>query len=491
MNKYNLEDRGDTPIYEFLYKSIRDDIRSGILRAGEKMPSKRMLAHEYGVSLITVQNAYEQLVMEGYLDSVMRKGYYVADIVPVSVIGGDDRMVDGSGNRSDAGKNTTSGDRRKPALKDIMGCEGRSDECIDLTTGRIRCGNFPYGTWSRLMRKTLADEESSFLQKPESTGLYELRVAISDYLRTEKGLMYDPENIVIGAGTEYLYTMVVWLLGRNGMYAVEDPGHLTVSRIFEANGVKVLYIPVDSEGFSIMDLNVTNPLAIHISPSHQFPTGMVMPAKRRHDIIEWAKVHNCYIIEDDYDSEFRYQGRPVPAMAGLDRDHVIYMNTFSRTLSPSVRIAYMALPDALAKLCREKLGFMTCPVSVADQMTLAKFIDGGYYTRHISRMKKFYHINRDRILEEIKNSGFGNCVDIRGEGTGLHFLMEVKDKNVDMEKYIHSLYDRGIHIKRVSDYSKRSSTQYERLLIFSYSHILPEELPGVFDEMKEEILSCR
>ena len=471
MQKYNLETRGDMPIYEFLYKSIRDDIKSGILRAGEKLPSKRTLAAEYKVSLITVQNAYEQLIMEGYIDALTRKGYFVADIVPVSV--SDDMRTDD--------KHHVKAD----AIHDNGSNKGGDAPKTDLSTGRIRYGNFPYVTWSKLMRKTLADEESSFLLKPENTGLYELRCALSDYLRAEKGLMYSPDNIVIGAGTEYLYTMVVWLLGRNGMYAVEDPGHLTVSRIFEANGVRVLHIPVDDRGFSIDDLNVTNPLAIHISPSHQFPTGVVMPAKRRHDIIEWAQVHDCYIIEDDYDSDFRYQGRPIPAMAGLDKEHVIFMNTFSRTLSPSVRIAYMALPDALAKLCREKLKFLTCPVSVADQMTLARFISGGFYSRHLSRMKKYYHTNRDKILSQIEESGFGKHMEIRGEDIGLHFLMEIKEKDIDMDGYLRLLEQKGITIKRVSDYSYHNVSQYERLLIFNYSHILPEELPRVLEAMEE------
>ena len=233
------------------------------------------------------------------------------------------------------------------------------------------------------MRKTLLDEEGKFLLSTGNRGIFNFWESIAEYLAESRGLICDPDNIIIGAGTEYLYTMLMMLFGRNGMIAIEDPGHKGV-KDFESNGVRVLHIPADRDGFDVDSLNTTNITAIHISPSHQFPTGIVMPARRRHSIIDFAKKNNCYVIEDDYDSEFRYHGKPIPAMASLDSEHVIYMNTFSKTLAPSVRIAYMVLPEKLSRMYDEKLGFMTCPVSGMEQYTpLNQFISGGILSADI------------------------------------------------------------------------------------------------------------
>ena len=459
MKTFNLDNRGKTPIYEYLYKCIRDEIREGNLKKGEKLPSKRNLASIYGISIITVENTYEQLLLEGYITSAQKKGYFVSDIAPISI--------------------------PEAKTNNVRNISVSYDKKSDLSSNQIMYDNFPYSTWSRIMRKTLLDEEGKFLQSPGNKGIYELRESIAKYLSESRGLICSPDNIIIGAGTEYLYTMLMQLFGRNGMIAIEDPGHVKVTRIFEANGVRVLHIPVDKDGFDVDSLNTTNITAIHLSPSHQFPTGIVMPAKRRHEIIDFAKKNDCYIIEDDYDSEFRYHGKPIPAMASLDSAHVIYMNTFSKTLAPSVRIAYMVLPDKLAKMYDEKLGFMTCPVSGMEQYTLNQFISGGYFGRHINRMRNYYRKHRDDILNCLMNSKFGKYINIHEENSGLHFLIEIKKKGFDMESYVKRLSKESIIIKPVNDYSYVPMKKYEKTIVFNYSDISVKELSGILNTMNE------
>ncbi|MCR5634077.1 MAG: PLP-dependent aminotransferase family protein [Lachnospiraceae bacterium] len=460
MKTFEIDKRGRTPIYEYLYRCIRDEICEGRLKKGEKLPSKRNLASLYGISIITVENTYAQLLLEGYITSVQKKGYFVSDIAPIS-----------------------------PSVKKNINVKNNSDIFInkksDLSSNQIMYDNFPYSTWSKIMRKTLLDEEGKFLLSTGNKGIFDLRESIAEYLSESRGLICDPNNIIIGAGTEYLYTMLMQLFGRNGMIAIEDPGHIKVSRIFESNGVRVLHIPVDRDGFDVESLNTTNITAIHISPSHQFPTGIVMPARRRHSIIDFAKKNNCYIIEDDYDSEFRYHGKPIPAMASLDTEHVIYMNTFSKTLAPSVRIAYMVLPEKLSGMYDEKLGFMTCPVSGMEQYTLNQFIAGGYFDRHINRMRNYYRKHRDDILNCLKGSELGKHINIHEENAGLHFLIEIRKSNFDMGRYVRRLAKENIVIKPVNDYSYVPMKKYEKSIVFNYSDISVKELSDILKAMYE------
>ena len=318
---YQIEARGNKPIYKYLYECIRDDIRKGKIAKGERLPSKRVLASGLKISVITVENAYSLLEEEGYIRTVEKKGFYVED----DIIGNPDRVSETT--RKEAGKEAT--------------------VFLDLSTNYISADSFPFDAWSRLSRRVLLDREESFLHSPYGTGVPELREAISRYLYEEKGIEASPDNILIGPGTEYLHHILIQLLGRNNLVAVEDPGYKKVGMIYESNGVRVLHIPVDDEGMMIDKLPPSGVKLIHISPSHHFPTGCIMPADRRKKLIRLADEQDAYIIEDDYDSEFRFPQRPIPNMYSLGSDKVIYMNTFTRSLAPSVRIAYMILPEKL------------------------------------------------------------------------------------------------------------------------------------------------
>ncbi len=461
MLTYDLNNRGKMPMYEYLYQCIKKDIVTGKLKANEKLPSKRQLAENLGISLITIQNAYEQLLVEGYLYTLERRGYFVSEI--------DIKDL------TETKKVATGTEQEK-----------NNDIRVDFTSGHILYDHFPYSSWAKLMRKTLLDEQGAFLESPHHQGVYDLRKAISEHLREFRGLEVNPEHIVIGAGTEYLYSMIVQLVGRSGMIAVEDPGHLKVTQVYESCGIKVLHIPVDHHGMSIDALKNAHVTAIHISPSHQFPTGIVMSASRRHGLIRLAREMECVIIEDDYDSEFRFVGKPISTLKSLDDDNVIYMNTFSRTLSPSIRISYMVLPEKLMERYQKKMSFYSCTVSGMEQYTLASFISEGYYGRHINRMRNYYRTHRNEILETIRTSHLFRFVSIEEENAGLHFILRI-NQEIDDEQYALRLLQQGIKINPVSHYCFRPQKNYEHCFIINYASVDVPKMKEVLEIMYEEL----
>lgn len=450
MLTYNLENEEGTPLYESLYNYIKRDIVNGTLKSGDKLPSKRKMAANHNISVITVENAYEQLILEGYIESVEKKGYFVEALSENRPVPADKAFI-------------------PPAVSDIE----KENIFIDFTKNTVANTLFPSATWARLVRARLLDDSEVLLSAHERTGVFELREAISKHLAGYRGLNINPNNIVIGAGTEYLYGLIVQLLGRNRMIAVEDPGHLKVSQVYESNGVRVLHIPIDSSGLSVTALQDKKVAAVHISPAHHFPTGVVMPATRRYELLDWAQENGSIVIEDDYDSEFRFSGKPIPTLTSLDRENVIYMNTFSKTLTSSIRIAYMVLPDRLMKVYREKLGFYSCTVSGIEQFALADFIKGEYYERHLNRMRNYYRGYRASILEAIKKSDISKKIEIKEENSGLHFLISFKSDKTD-DEIISDLRYNGIVIGCVGDYCYNEYGQFEHKLIINYSDVNSE-----------------
>lgn len=391
-------------LYEQLYEDIKRDILDGKLADGSKLPSKRAQAERLGVSVITVENAYSQLLAEGYIAARERSGYYVCagdicDALPV----------------------------RTPEETEDDIPEGSVQEASSQNTV------FPFSVWTRLMRAVILEKNSAMLASVPPGGAPELQRAISAHLKAFRGINVPPHRIIVGAGTEYLNDLLVKLLGNNLTYAVENPGYHKPARIYRLNGALCLPVSLDEQGMSAEELYYKNVEVAHISPAHHFPTGVVMPISRRMELMRWASQRNGYIIEDDYDSEFRWSGRPVPAMFGLDTSgRVIYMNTFSMTIAPSVRIGYICLPAELYERWHERMSFITCPVPAFEQYTLARFIEGGHFERHINRMRKHYRKIREYTLELAENFGAENSAP---ENTGLHFLMDIPDGSPLMEIY--------------------------------------------------------
>ena len=288
MLTYSFENTGSDSMYEYLYKCIRDDILKHNLTNGYKLPSKRNFAKNLGISTITVENAYEQLIAEGYIYSIPKKGYYVSDISQILIPAYENEFKERNADIS----------VKSPVYKNLHIKPNPSDNCFaDLASNRINADNFPFYTWSKLMKEIMADRRDALLQPSPSEGIYELRAAICSHLKEFRGMNVHPEQVIIGAGTEYLYTLIIQLLGRDKTFAVEDPGYEKIRKIYNSNNVKCVSIPIDEEGVNIDALKAGNADILHLSPSHHYPTGIVTPIGRRYEILGWAL--NCesrYII---------------------------------------------------------------------------------------------------------------------------------------------------------------------------------------------------
>ena len=277
--------------------------------------------------------------------------------------------------------------------------------------------------WSRLQREVVLDYGEKLLLPLPNKGVSELRTAIAEHLASFRGMTVNPENILIGAGTDFLYNLLIQLLGRDGIYAVEDPGYGKIRSIYAAGGVTCLPAPMDE--FGVRPDALGDARVLHISPSHHYPTGLVTPPARRRELLHWAERRQGYIIEDDYDSEFRFHAHPMSAMQTSNPERVIYLNSFSKSLAPSIRISYMVLPTALMEKFQRELGFYSCTVPSFEQYTLARFLSQGHFEKHINRMRKFYRSRRKKVVSKIKASPMAERLTILELDAGLHFLLQV------------------------------------------------------------------
>lgn len=434
MLTYSFDHIGKETLYEHLYRSIRRDIESGEIRAGERLPSKRALAQQLSVSTITVENAYAQLLTEGYIYSVPRSGYFAADIgdlIGVQAGQFDTHRNDGGGRDSGADRadmpeeNAGAGMQAENTGADRMDVQPEKRYFADFGSNQTEPGSFPFSIWAKLSREVLSRKQEELMTNPPAGGVMELREAIAGAIRDFRGLSVRPEQIIIGAGTDYLYGLLFQLLGLERCYAQENPGYRRFEQVLESYHLRHVPVPIDASGLSVQMLKKTEADVVHVTPSHHFPTGITMPVSRRRELLHWA-AGGKYIIEDDYDSEFRMSGRPLPTLFGMDPyGCVIYMNTFTKTLSSTVRVSYMVLPEKLLEEYRRKLGFYACPVSTFEQYTLARFISQGYFEKHINRMRTRSRRKRNLLLTLIGEGPLGGSAEISEEDAGLHFLMKI------------------------------------------------------------------
>lgn len=459
MLTYTFSKGGGVSLYEQLYRHIKEDILSGRLTAGEKLPSKRTLADHLEVSVITVKNAYEQLVAEGYIYGVEKKGYFVSSI---------DRPL------------------RSGEVRPVPEAEEERSYLLDLVTNSISAEYFPFTVWSKLMRRTILEQDTGLLRPTPFHGAVELRRAICDNLQQFRGMTVDPEQIVIGAGTEFLYHLLIQLLGRERSYAVEDPGYGKIGRIYESNRVTLHRIAMDDAGLSAEALRESGADVVHISPSHHYPTGIVMPIARRQELLRWAaEQEGRYILEDDYDSEFRFVGRPIPTMFSTDlHERVIYLNTFSKTIAPSIRISYMILPPHLMSEYRRRLSFYSCTVSSFEQHTLAAFMAQGRYEQHINRMRNRYRQKRDAVIDAIRNGALSGRAEIMEQDAGLHFLMRL-DTTMSDEALRLAAAGKGVRLALLSDYYYDSTCAPQHVVVVNYSGIELDALRSGLERLAE------
>lgn len=461
MLTYSLEHIAEKSMYEHLYRCIKNDIEENKLKANEKLPSKRSFAKNLGISNTTVENAYAQLVTEGYLYSIPKKGYFVSPL--------DKQVTEIQPPKESRSKNSA---QKKEYFADFM-------------SGAVATDLFPFSVWLKLLRNVMSTEDkATLLTDRPAAGLAQLRTAIANHLMDFRGMSVLPDQIIVGAGTEYLYTVLVQLLGRDRIYGVEDPGYMRLTWIYERNDIVCRHIPMDQTGVIPEALELSGTEILHITPSHHFPTGIVMPASRRYELLAWASAREGrYIIEDDYDCEFRLSGKPIPTLQSIDQmEKVIYINTFSQSLAPAFRMSYLVLPLHLVKRFHETLGFYSGTVSCFEQLTLARFLDGGYFEKHINRMRTYYRNLRDELLEEIGNSPLNSIVRISEENSGVHFLMEVATVKSDTE-LIEAAERAGILLSCVSQYHYEQRNQKEHVLVLNYSGIPPEKVKSVVERL--------
>ena len=460
MLTYSFLDLGSDSLYEHLYKSIKNDILKGVLMTGEKLPSKRSFAKNLGVSTITVENAYGQLMAEGYIYSIPKKGYYVSDCEAV-LLG---RHI---------GRSPHSHGFHRPKEK-----SSGKPYFADFTSNQTHSDNFPFSIWAKIIRELLNDQQTALMKNSPSCGIFPLQASIAQHLKEFRGMDISPEQIIIGAGTEYLYGLLIELLGYDKNYCLEDPGYRKISQIYTSHHVKVSHAAMDENGIQIEELERLKAQIVHISPSHHFPTGILMPIGRRYELLGWAsRNENRYIIEDDYDSEFRLSGKPVPTLQSIDvLEKVIYINTFTKTLASTIRISYMVLPMHLVRIFHEKLFFYSCTVSTFEQYTLAHFIREGYFEKHINRMRNFYQKKRNLLLDAIKLSPLSDFVAISEEDAGLHFLMEINTP-IDEETFKLRAEEKGVHISSLADYYVLPPAVKRPVFIINYSSIPDENIP--------------
>lgn len=347
--------RAERPVYLQIYRQIRDGITSGVFPFNSRLPSKRLLADELGVSTITVEHAYSLLCDEGYTESRERSGYYVifsptdgfASPAPVPVLPKKERM---------------------PAAP---------------------YPEFPVSVLSKTMRRVLTEYYDVILDKSPNTGRTELRSAIRQYLLRNRGMNADTEQIVVGSGAEYLYTLIVGLLGKDKVFAVESPSYEKIGQIYAAAGVKYELLPLSEDGIDSGALSASAADVLHTTPYRSFPSGVTASASKRYEYILWADKAGRFIIESDYGSEFSVSAKPTETLFKLsDRDNVIYLNTFSKTISSSMRIGYMVIPKKLVGTFREKLGFYSCTVPTFEQLVLTELLNSGDFERHINRVRR-------------------------------------------------------------------------------------------------------
>ncbi len=457
MLTYTLEKGKGQSLYAALYAHIREDILQGKLSAGNRLPSKRTLAANLGVSIATVESAYAQLIAEGYAYPKQRSGVYVCAI----------------------------GEPMKKVLPVAVETQlSVSKPLLDLSGGGGEDVPFPFSVWAKTMRTVMAEQGKKILRPVDFRGALELREAIAAHLYQSRGLQVSPERIVIGAGNEHLYGLIVQLLGRNRLYAVEDPGYGKISDIYGANDVALCHIPLDGEGMSVEALNQSGAEVAHISPAHHYPTGIVMPIGRRNALLQWAYgKEGRYIIEDDYDSELRHSGKPVPPLFSMDHEQrVLYLSTFSQTIAPSLRIAYVCLPAELLCRLRERLGFYTCAVPTFEQYTLARFISSGDYERHLNRLKKLLREKRAKIFSQIEESPLAGKCGIVEENAGTHFLLQLPTKQTDEELRKRGA-ERGLNLHFLSEYEWRK--KHRGNLIINYACLDTQKVPKALEILWE------
>lgn len=455
----HLQTRSGKPLYEQIYEYIKNDIQKGRLKNGEKLPSTRTLAKYLELSRSTVELAYEQLLSEGYIEAEPCRGYFVAQI---------DELF-----RMDTKKRVPR-TKAKEAVKKYR---------YDFSPTGVDLKSFPYSAWRKLSKECLLDDKAELFRLGDPKGEWGLRNAIADYLYHARGADCRPEQIIVGAGNDYLLMLLSTVLGKEYKIALENPTYKQAYRLFQNLSYEVCTVDMDENGMLVKELKKTEADIAFVMPSHQYPLGTVMPLKRRMALLQWAEEkEERYIIEDDYDSEFRYKGKPIPALKGYDRsEKVIYMGTFSKSIAPAIRMSYMVLPEPVLKIYEERCSFVSSTVSKVDQMILQQFLEQGYYERHLNKTRALYKGRHDVLLAELKS--LKDLCTVSGENAGVHLLLHFRD--FEEKDLVEAAAEKGVLVCGLSEYYVAEPKKKEAVIMLGYANMKEEKIKDAVRLLEE------
>ena len=456
-----LDVQSKTPLYEQIYNYIKRDIQSGKIQSKEKLPSTRSLSVFLQVSRSTVELAYEQLLSEGYIESVPYRGYYVCEIEALC-----------------SSLPLQAPIQREAPLKKV-------EYEFDFSPNGIDLEHFPFNTWRKITKNTLMDDKKDMFQLGDSRGDPKLREAICNYLYQSRGVKCTAEQVIIGAGNDYLLMLLRSFLGNDYLVAMENPTYKQAYRMFEGLGFSVTTVNMDKNGMDVEKLKESRADIAYVMPSHQYPLGIVMPMKRRMELLAWADAsENRYIIEDDYDSEFRYVGKPIPALQGYDKNgKVIYIGTFSKSIAPAIRVSYMVLPRRLMEVYRQYGSFISSTVSRIDQRILEEFIRGGYFERHLNRMRAVYKGKHDVLMEEMKK--LSSICEVSGDRAGVHILVRFKNGMTDKE-IISQAAEAKVKVYGLSEYYIRPMKgSGNATILMGYANLTESQIRTAVERLRE------
>ena len=456
------ENTSHRPLYLQIYDGMKEQILNGNLAAGEKLPSLRKAAEDMGVSLTTAKLAYDQLLVEGYVTSREKSGYYVARIAPIA-------------KAASTSAQETQAAYTRPFDRQMLGEIG-SEYLVDPSC-------FDFVKWKKCMAMVFNDYSELLLYESDPQGEEWLRYEISKYLYQSRGVNAPPEHIVIGAGTQQITSHLSRILKKMDirLAALEEPSYLPVQSMLVDSGFTVSHIPIARDGIQIEKLPTNVPCAVYVSPSNQFPSGAVMPVGRRYELIEWAQANDSIIIEDDYDSELRYFGRPLPALQGLDtQGRVVYLGSFSSTLFPAVKISYMVLPEEMAQIFQSFKSGYTQTCSKAEQLTLALFMEDGYYYTGIRKLRTLYAQKLEAVIAAFEKYAMGMITPIDTH-SGINLTLEVATEKINKtaEEFCEIAKGLGLQMVPLSEISGRQTSA----LIFYYSGLPLAQVAQLIKEL--------
>jgi GntR family transcriptional regulator/MocR family aminotransferase len=461
-----LNDNSSVPLYQQLFSYIKDAIVNKDISPGDKLPSLRDLAKALNISVTTVGLAYDQLLVEGYINSKQRSGYFVNSIAP-----GESRNLYETGHSKEDQHVSDCFFERTPIINSYI-----DPACFDFLK------------WKTCTNRILNEYSPLLMMEGDVQGEPPLRDEISRYIYQARGVKSNLNQVVIAAGTQQLINILCIILNRMGIdhISFENPGYLPVRSIFNDRNFKMTLVPIDRDGIKIDRLPANIPSAVYVSPSNQFPTGSIMPAGRRYALLDWAYSNSSIIIEDDYNSELRYDSRPVPSLQGLDnKGQVVYLGSFSSTLFPSIKISYMVLPTELLKLFNESLSGYVQTCSKAEQLTLALYMNSGYYQTNLRRQRNLNARKIQIATDSIKEFGKG-AIQILNSSSGLHMLLKTPADERSQEVVCREALNSGVLIVPASGFDVENNY---RIIMFYYTRIPIKNMHRAVEQLMHVLLT--